>query len=236
MVAYVKEKMGEHMTIGVMIDYASYPQYPRSEADEARFKAGLKGELNGLYAHPYTPTLMMTPPASEHALHTNRRPYDKRGWTFVEARLSSMVKDENCLWDLSKLTGEETSWYDLYKSMRANRLPVMSPDRVDRELRGGRLGRDYLHQGVDLDLVLGIYRRGFAPAIEGMKGRRLFYRDLGWGDEVVPVLTEALQYVGAHCDLSGRGSTRFNFGLNEFTAEGKEALKAAATAKVTVEF
>ena len=39
-----KEK-GEHMTIGVLQDFASYPQYPRSKADDIRFGAGLKGEL-----------------------------------------------------------------------------------------------------------------------------------------------------------------------------------------------
>merc|ERR1719188_2564204 len=122
MLKHVKE-MGEHMTVGVLQDYASYPQYPRTEDEQARFDAGLKAELNRWYAHPYTPVLMVTNPASEHPLHTNRRPYDARGWTYVEKRLSSIVKDEGCLWDLSKCTGREKSWGDLKSSMKAGRPP-----------------------------------------------------------------------------------------------------------------
>ena len=237
MLKHVKEKMGEHMTIGVMVDFMSYPQYPRSREEATIFGAGLKGELNGLYSHPFAPTLMITTRASEHPLHTNPRAYEKRGWTFVEARLSSMVKDNNCLWDLSKLTGEEKDWGDLFTSMRANRLPITSPDRVAKDLRAAvESGEIAFTKGADLDLVLGIYERGFAPAFEGTQAQSVFCIDLGWGDEVVPILTEAIKYAEEHCDPQKMKTPKKTFKLygNNFTEEGKQALKAAEGEKMKV--
>ena len=238
MLEYVKEKFGEHMTIGVMVDFMSYPQYPRTGEEDMVFGAGLKGELNGLYSHPYAPTLMITTRASEHPLHTNPRAYDKRGWTFVEARLSSMVKDNRCLWDLSKLTGEEKTWEGLYKSMKANRLPITSPDRVAKDLRAAvESGEIAFTKGADLDLVLGIYERGFAPAFEGMQNVSVHCSGLGWGDEVVPILTEAIKYAEEHCDPEKMKYPTKTFQLdgNKFTEEGKQALKAAAGEKMKVQ-
>ena len=237
MLKFVKEKFGEHMTIGVMVDFMSYPQYPRSKEEDTIFGAGLKGELNGLYSHPYAPTLMITTPASEHPLHTNTRAYEKRGWTYIEARLSSIVMDAYCLWDLSKLTGEEKTWGDLYKSMRANRLPITSPDRVAKDLRAAvESGEIAFTKGADLDLVLGIYERGFAPAFEGMQAKFVHYSDLGWGDEVVPILTEAIKYAEEHCDPEKMKTPTKTFELwgNKFTEEGKQALRAAAGEKMKV--
>ena len=239
MLKWVKEKFGEHMTIGVMVDFMSYPQYPRTSEEEVVFKSGLKGELNGLYSHPFAPTLMITTRASEHPLHTNPRAYEKRGWTYIEARLSSMVKSNMCLWDLSKLTGEEKDWEDLYESMKANRLPITSPDRVAKDLRAAvESGEIAFTKGADLDLVLGIYERGFAPAFEGMQAEEVYFIDLGWGDEVVPILTEAIKYAEEHCDLEKMKTSTKTFRLNDnnFTEEGKQALKAAAGEKMKVYF
>ena len=236
MLAEVK-KMGEHMTIGVMVDFMSYPQYPRTGEEEVVFKSGLKGELNGLYSHPNAPTLMITTRASEHPLHTNPRAYEKRGWTYIEARLSSMVKDADCLWDLSKLTGEEKTWKDLGDSMKANRLPMTSPDRVAKDLRAAvESGEIAFTKGADLDLVLGIYERGFAPAFEGMQADLVYCSNLGWGDEVVPILTEAIKYAEEHCDPKKMKAPTKTFRLagNKFTEEGEQALKAAAGEKMKV--
>lgn len=243
MLKFVKT-MGPHMTIGVLQDYGSYPQYPRTQGEQERFDAGLKAELNRWYAHPFTPVLMVTTPASEHPLHTNRRAYDARGWTFVEQRLSSMVKAESCLWDLSKLTSmdeaksmkakeSEHVWRHMSNSMKAGRPPMMSPERVERELREGvASGALAFTASADLDLVIGIYRRGFLEALESMRGQEVCLHNCGWGDAEVAVLVEAFQYVARHLK-EGAVFTRddaiwFNLVSNDFTDAGRAQLRAAA--------
>ena len=117
--------------------------------------------------------------------------------------------------------------------MMAARPPPMSPDRVERELREGvASGAIAFTKGADLDLVIGIYRRGFVAAIEeGPKA--LFYTYLGWGDEVVPTVVEAVEYFKAHRTRPDEAKF-FNFNNNAFTDEGKRALKAAAGGEVVV--
>lgn len=83
----------------------------------------------------------MTTPLPTGATYAKReRPYQCRGWCHVEQRLSGLVKDERCLWDLARHDGSEMNFYDLTQKLRAGRLPPMSPDRVARELREGVAG------------------------------------------------------------------------------------------------
>ena len=121
--------------------------------------------------------------------------------------------------------------------MRANRLPITSPDRVAKDLRAAvESGEIAFTKGADLDLVLGIYERGFAPAFEGMQAPSVYCSNLGWGDEVVPILTEAIKYAEEHCDPEKMKAPIKTFMLmrNNFTEEGKQAIKAAAGAGVEI--
>ena len=78
----------------------------------------------------------MTTPLPTGTEYTNTRPYEERGWCFVEQRLSGMVKDDNCLWDMSAYEGA-IGYATMVYEMKAKRLPFMSPERVARELSEG---------------------------------------------------------------------------------------------------
>merc|ERR1712046_227821 len=71
-------------TIGVLQDFGSFPQWPRSEDEAMRFRNGLKKELNEWYARSGVPVLMLDIPPTDRPEHTNRRLYSERGWCFAE--------------------------------------------------------------------------------------------------------------------------------------------------------
>lgn len=205
MLAYAKKEFGEHATIGVLQDYASYPQAPRSPEEDTRFSRGLKTELNYWYTHPFTICLMVTLSMSESPEHTNRRPYDQRGWCYVEKRLSSMVKDKNCLWDFSKYQGGQ-EFHELQDQMKADRPPMVSPERVAKEMRDGvDSGSLAFTARADMDFVIGLYERGFREAFQTyvrVSGRTFIEQKcLGWGDEEAVIVAEALKYVEEHCQV-----------------------------------
>jgi hypothetical protein len=64
--------------------------------------------MNSWYAHPCTHTLLVKNPLPTGASYTNTRAYSERGWTFFEERISGLVKDDYCLWDLSRYDGADT--------------------------------------------------------------------------------------------------------------------------------
>lgn len=106
-IAKAKE-YGRHATVGVLWDYMSLPQKPYRDVDEeARFGRGLRA-INIWYAHPCTHCLLVKNPLPTGASYTNTRTYSERGWTFFEERVSALVKDDYCLWDLSRYDGAGT--------------------------------------------------------------------------------------------------------------------------------
>lgn len=100
MVADAKQQGGPHCTIGVLIDFCSYPQWPRTAEEQNRFDRGLKQELSKWYAHPHVPVLALDVLASPARGHTNRRPYDERGWCFTEKSLATLAKKSSAFWTL----------------------------------------------------------------------------------------------------------------------------------------
>ena len=178
----------------------------------------------------------MTTPLPTGAAYANTRPYQERGWCFVEQRLSGMVKYQNCLWDMSAYKGA-TNYDDMQNEMKAKRLPFMSPERVARELSEGvETGAIAFTAKGDVDVVGKMYQRGFVSAIddypynsktERVKLGVLFYRDLGWTDAEGEVIVEALAYARKHCSPS-YGARFFNlFDGNSFGDATKAAMKAA---------
>ena len=178
----------------------------------------------------------MTTPLPTGAAYGNTRPYEERGWCFVEQRLSGMVKDDNCLWDMSAYKGA-TKYDDMRKEMKAKRLPFMSPERVARELSEGveTGGIAFTVKG-DVDVVSEMYQRGFVSAIDDFtyntatkrqQTGTLFCERLGWADAEGKVIVEALAYARKHCSPS-YGLRSFSlFDGNRFGDATKEAMKAA---------
>ena len=88
---------GEHSTVGIMWDWLSLPQPPRSDEEDAVFSRGLR-KMNAWYMHPFTHVLLLSCPLPTGAAYTNTKAFDARGWCYFEACASSLVKHDSCLW------------------------------------------------------------------------------------------------------------------------------------------
>ena len=175
----------------------------------------------------------MTTPLPTGADYTNKREYGGRGWCYFEKRISSLVKDDGCLWDLSKhKKGKKISFERCRNKLNAGRAPFVSPEVVARELSEGvASGALGFTAGADQDVVSKLYEKGFVKAFEtacDMGVINAFYQFLGWGSEEAPVLAEAIKYAHEHCKAGKKGSPCLNFEHNEFTNEDKQMMKAAA--------
>ena len=178
----------------------------------------------------------MTTPLPTGAAYTNTRPYQERGWCFVEQRLSGMVKYRSCLWDMSAYEGA-TDYIGMKDEMKAKRLPFMSPERVARELSEGvETGAIAFTAKGDVDVVGKMYQRGFVSAIddytynkktERVKTGTLFYKSLGWTDADGEVIVEALAYARKHCSPSYGTRYFYLFKGNSFGDATKAAMQAA---------
>jgi hypothetical protein len=230
MLAKAKEHGGEHATIAAMQDYISFPQAPRTEEETTRFRYGLKKELNSWYSHPYVPALMIDVEASEAPEHTNRRPYAKRGWCGTEMQMASIVKDSSCLWSISQLQADVSSWEQAVQQMCSTRLPPASPDAYSAHLRERIESGDaaFTHNS-DVDLVLGIYERGFVHAFNSYcachdGNPSIHFTILDWGDDKIDAIVEAFTYADKNVDEDVSLVLILGIG-NEFSKEGYTKLK-----------
>lgn len=184
----------------------------------------------------------MTTPLPTGADYTNKREYGGRGWCYFEKRISSLVKDDDMLWDLSQHEeGAEISFGGCRIKLRAGRAPFVSPEVVARELSEGvASGALGFTAGADQDVVSKLYEKGFVKAFEtarDMGAGTIWYNHLGWGSEEAPVLAEAIKYAHEHCKAADEVPT-LAFNNNKFTDEDKQMLKAAAgdESRVKVQF
>jgi len=227
------KQFGEHATIGVMQDYMSYPQMPRTAEEERRFEAGLHNELNLWYSHPYTIVLMIDTEASDVPEHTNRRPYIARGWCSAEMHLSSVVKDGTCLLSMSKFDPNASYNFDsLRNALSANRLSPRSPPAFAEELRTGLASGElaFTHNS-DSEIVIKIYEKGFVRSFDDYITIRdgnpnIHYTIIGWEDEVIPSVIDAFTYADKH--TSCEYVMRLIIGIgNNFSEDGAKALEEA---------
>jgi len=230
MLAKAKEYGGEHATVAAMQDYVSFPQEPRSEEDLTRFRYGLKNELNAWYSHPYVPALMFDFESSDAPEHTNLRPYHKRGWCSTEMQMGSIVKDGACLWSLSQLKADVSSFADAVTQMTAARRAPKSPDAYSADLRERIASGDvaFTHDS-DVDVVLGIYERGFVHAFNTYLDCRdgnptIHFTILRWGDDKIDAIVEAFAYADNHVDEGVSLMLILGIG-NTFSKEGYTTLK-----------
>ena len=192
--------------------------------------------LDKWYAHPYTTVLLVTTPLPTGADYSNKRTYYERGWCNIEKRLSGLVKDDSCLWDLSGYEGHAALNMSICnKQMKAGRQPFMSPEVAERQLRQGvDDGSIHFSYVSDMAGVINMYREGFVRAfatfnfgIEGDDGSLVVYNRLGWGAAELPTLVEAIKYADRHCDKEKTGMLTLDFEHNNFTAEEKAQLEGA---------
>ena len=180
-----------HGTIGVMWDYCSLPQAPRTPEDEARFKRGLT-KMNGWYMHPFTHVLQLAsalPKGVDGDPYGNTRAWEDRGWCFFEGCASALVKHHNCLWDdrfydvsragsaalapnvtrsPSGLPIMPDSLDGLRQALRAGRPAPLSPsafaETMRRRVESGSLA--FTSSKADMTMVIELYASGFTAAFD----------------------------------------------------------------------
>lgn len=217
-----------HGTVGVVMDFMSLPQKPfGSLAEGTRFKKGLY-QINEWYAQPFTIVLMVTTALPSGADYTNKRKHKNRGWCYFEWRISSIVKTNICLWDLSLYKGA-TTFSECVRQMVAERAPPMSPKRFGDEMRRSvRSGDLAFTASADMEMVIQQYERGFVRAFDTYRQLSrggidtegiITYMGLGWGDDVVPSLIEAFEYAQTHCTFSDGGLQVMCARVNNFSNE-----------------
>ena len=228
---------GDAFTVGVLWDYCSLPQPPRTDAEAARFRSGLAA-LMTWFAHPYTHVLLVTTPLPTGAAYTNVRPYDARGWCEVERRTCHVSKCVHTLWDLSGYAPaalEALSGMQLYDALRAQlktgRAPPLTPTAFAKSLRA-RVERGELSfsSPTDLELVLEMYRHGFVHVFETYRafdadGFFAAWAAMEWALPEARQVAAALSYASKHCRVRSEISLRLEG--NRFGREGQEAIEKA---------
>ena len=131
---------------------------------------------------------------------TNSQQYIKRGWCLMEFYASGILKDSDYLISLSKLSGDETSWFEVSDKGKAGRAPPMAPTafavKLESGVATGEVG--FTNKG-DVPLVTGIYDKAFMT--EMAKATELSYALLEWDDAQGVQLCEALRHAHAHGGL-----------------------------------
>ena len=196
--AFAAKAKGYHpqCRVGVFWDYLSLPQKDRhgvddrSEADVARFKRALNG-INAWYGHQKTTVLIVSTPLPTGHDYTNLQPYDGRGWCLAEKLMSSIVKDDIALIDMSKLTGDEADVDLIVRKGKSSRPPPMAPDVFHEMLKSGVENETikFTNKG-DVEVVAQIYERAFLDEMSA--ATVLYYSGLGWSDAQISTLSTAL--------------------------------------------
>ena len=87
--------------------------------------------------------------------------------------------------------------------MKAGRAPPIAPDAFGERMRARvASGELKFTSNADMEFVIGQYEAGFVAAINHVaasKTRRLYFKDLGWGDAEAAELLLALRYAAAKC-------------------------------------
>jgi len=237
MVGQVVESAGKHATVGVMWDFVSLPQRPRTNTEDERFGRGLR-RINEWYRHPYLYVLALTQALPTGKEYTNTRLYSERGWCFFELSVSSLAKDDKGLLDFSKFNGDCTSFDALAWDMKARRPPPMSPDDFATQMREGiASGRLAFTAKADAEFVIDQYRKGFIAAYEGhtriqKNGPWIHMTNIGWGPDEGHTIARAIAYAEEHC--SPPQQLYLNLDNNNFDSDAVAAIKEAAGEKIAV--
>lgn len=235
---------GAHASCGVLWDWASFPQRgqtaaradgveDRSPLERARFQLGLE-HINVWYSAPYTFSVLLDTPLHESA--PNQVPYDRRGWTCFERRISCLVKAKRCLLSIRSLQEAVKAGLDLSQLVSTvdladrameyarNIRPVpMLPERFEELVRCEALeGRLAFTNGHDLtDVIIPQYRTCFMAALGEVS--KLVFVKCEWSDDDACELARALKYAHEHGAL--RKLKQLYLSGNTFGDQGLAAMR-----------
>lgn len=191
--------------LAVFVDWCSYYQEPRSDAEHELFKQGLKN-VNLWYAHIATETWMMT------KTRDGMVPYDDRGWPTFERGISSILTRSHALLDLGACTLDDAAeWGDIWRACRARRRPPMVPSSFCAVLDSKSFTNN-----ADVEMVKGKYTSTFRETLAHKS--QMNFTSMGWGDEEAKMVAECLPFC---TELSGLALRE-----NDIGPEGGAALLA----------
>lgn len=185
--AFIKadKDCGRSGEFGVVWDYMSLYQAPRSAEEEPKFRRALQA-LNVIYAHPMTRALMLTsmpaewPAAYDLDETANAAQYFDRGWCFCEWSMATLVKNRRFALDLGVLdmaaAKDYNSIIELCTQGSARRAPLL-PAEFTEALNQ----RAFTNRKDDGLLVNNLYERAYELELGRVK--RLFLFGLNWGDD-----------------------------------------------------
>ena len=169
----------------------------------------------------------------------NLAPVEQRGWCIFEQQLSSLVKFYGCYLELGKLGDEQDAadherttrrWREIRRICRAMRPPPLAPDRFEALMTAGLAsGEIRFTSGKDLfDVCIPQYEAAFVRLFGEEK--KLVFTYLGWGDEQIRQLCEALEYASRRSAL-GR-ITSINLSGNSIGDDGAAHLASLLERRV----
>jgi len=183
---------------GVMMDYISLHQHPRTPDEAALFKLALTS-LGTFYAHNFTTVFKVTgfpkeyPRGYDVPEGANIAQYIGRGWCFTESSWAAMNKDFDFCLDLGRVTKRHKFREDLVEEATAagGREPPMLP----QEFRAALVEKRFTNGKDDRPLVAQLYEDAFRERF--VNTRELNYQLLRWGNRRVEQLARVLAHAGA---------------------------------------
>jgi len=169
--------------LAVFIDYCSYPQAPRNEAEVDLFKRGLK-DVNLWYAHEATESWLMTEPL------LGKLPYESRGWPTFERCISSIATRRHALLDFGQYNPAadvDKYWGKIWRRCTAKRQPPITPSTFCVLLE-----TKVFTNNADVDMVKENFTNTFYGTIAKMK--QFNFAQMGWSDEEALALADCLPY------------------------------------------
>ena len=174
----------------------------------------------------------------------NPAPVEQRGWCLFERQLSSLVKDSRCYLELGKLGGpggpdgqqaaaeQRTArrWRDIQRICRAMRPPPLAPDHFEAMMQAGHAaGEIRFTSGKDLfNVCIPQYEAAFVRLFGA--ARKLVFNYLGWGDDHICTLCDALEFASRRSALGRIRS--INLSGNNFGDAGAAMLASLLERKV----
>jgi len=118
-------KMRSLNEVGIFWDFASLPQPPRTKREDQAFKRGLKA-IDLLYGGKMSIVVQLKDIPEPHFEGMNSTPYNRRGWCVFEEAVSSILKDNDKVWNLSNVSKELKSG-ETYKEVLCAAVSLRQP-------------------------------------------------------------------------------------------------------------
>lgn len=197
--ACVKEakKHAKTASVGVFWEYMSVPSPTTMEESEIERFVNALGAMPMLLANINTIVIQAG---------ATKKEYDQCAWCHLDRLLCALVKENGCVWDLTKLgASANVTFNECRDKIRAGvRAPMASPDRMQIELcKSVESGALQLARHTDVYVVIGLYTHAFALVFEQfgqLKSKETIYYEL-WGSAAVDKIVEALEHAGERCKM-----------------------------------